>query len=457
MNSASNSEGGKLSVAAMDERLFFLKQLQLLTNKIHACNQIDEIIVDLAEDICNLFECERLTIYIVSDDKKSIISKVKTGLNQYKDLVLAISDRSIAGFVAQNRTTLNIRDVYKTDELFSYSPNLKFQLTIDSRTGFRSKQMLVAPLIDTATDELCGVIQLINNRHGKEFSAVTQVGLKELCETLTIALNQRKNKLLSPTATAKFEYLTKKGFLSADEIKLATQTAKAKNSDIGELLVSEFQVSRTVLGDALSHYFGVPYEPFKNNRIVPVDILKNLKRPYAEENQWLPIDSDNNGLHVLTLNPEQVKNSRMVGHIFPKMNLRFCVTTLLEFQQTLDQFFGASQASSVDDILFGMEEGNEELDDDGADVSAAVENELVKLVNKIITDAYQQGASDIHIEPQPGKEKTIIRFRKDGSLEPYIEIPSTYRNALLARLKIMCDLDISEKRRPQDGKIKFKK
>ncbi|MBS0307486.1 MAG: type II/IV secretion system protein, partial [Proteobacteria bacterium] len=84
-------------------------------------------------------------------------------------------------------------------------------------------------------------------------------------------------------------------------------------------------------------------------------------------------------------------------------------------------------------------------------------NELVKLVNKVIMDAYRQGVSDIHIEPRPGKEKTQIRFRKDGSLENYIEIPASYRNAISARIKIMCDLDISERRKPQDGKIKFKK
>ncbi len=96
---------------------------------------------------------------------------------------------------------------------------------------------------------------------------------------------------------------------------------------------------------------------------------------------------------------------------------------------------------------------------DGAgadDVSAAADNELVKLVNKIIVDAYQQGASDIHVEPLPGKGKTGVRFRKDGTLTYYIEVPAAYRQPLVTRLKIMCDLDISEKRRPQDGKIKFR-
>jgi type II secretory ATPase GspE/PulE/Tfp pilus assembly ATPase PilB-like protein len=63
--------------------------------------------------------------------------------------------------------------------------------------------------------------------------------------------------------------------------------------------------------------------------------------------------------------------------------------------------------------------------------------------------------SDIHIETHPGREKLKIRFRKDGVLHPYLELPHTYRSAMIARIKIMCDLDISERRKPQDGKINF--
>ncbi|EXI81515.1 MAG: Type II traffic warden ATPase [Candidatus Accumulibacter sp. BA-94] len=96
--------------------------------------------------------------------------------------------------------------------------------------------------------------------------------------------------------------------------------------------------------------------------------------------------------------------------------------------------------------------------DSSADVlSAAADNELVRLVNRIIVEAHQKGASDIHIEPRPGKEKTVVRFRRDGALSPYIEIPASYRSALVTRLKIMADLDISDKRRPQDGKIRFRR
>ncbi len=83
------------------------------------------------------------------------------------------------------------------------------------------------------------------------------------------------------------------------------------------------------------------------------------------------------------------------------------------------------------------------------------DNSLVRLINTMILEARRQGVSDIHIECQPGKDKLRVRFRRDGVLRPYIELPHTYRAAMVARLKIMCDLDISERRKPQDGKINF--
>jgi type II secretory ATPase GspE/PulE/Tfp pilus assembly ATPase PilB-like protein len=98
--------------------------------------------------------------------------------------------------------------------------------------------------------------------------------------------------------------------------------------------------------------------------------------------------------------------------------------------------------------------------DRGAGDAAVIEqsdNSLVRLINTMILEAQSQGVSDIHVECQPGREKVRVRFRKDGQMRPYLELPPTYRNALIARIKIMCDLDIAERRKPQDGKITFSK
>jgi type II secretory ATPase GspE/PulE/Tfp pilus assembly ATPase PilB-like protein len=440
-------------------RLAFQKQLQAVTNKIHATNNIDEIMLEVSVDICALFNADRLTIYSVGEDKQSIVSKVKTGLNSFKDLKLPIAEHSIAGFVALAKKTINIRDVYDDNELRAIHPSLRFLQEVDKRTGYRTKQMLVAPIVEGGSNDLIGVIQIINNKAGTPFGALAEEGVAELSQTLAIAFKQRQKPQLIKT---KYDYLIADAVLSAGEFELASRQARKKAMDIEQVLTEEFQVKVPAIGAALSKFFGVPYESFKSDRVKPLELLKNLKREYVEANQWLPIDETKDGLVVMCLDPERIRSSRIASNVFPRARLLYKVTTQKEFKDTVNLFYGAETAmdmGSVDELLSGLEEEATEVADGSAadEASAAADNELVKLVNKVIIDAYNQGASDIHIEPYPGKAKTEIRLRKDGLLGPYIEVPASYRAALAARIKIMCDLDISEKRKPQDGKIKFKK
>jgi type II secretory ATPase GspE/PulE/Tfp pilus assembly ATPase PilB-like protein len=440
------------------EKLNFSKGLQAVTNKIHATSNIDEIMLELSQEICGLFNADRLTIYLVSEDKASIVSKVKTGLNSFKDLKLPIAEQSIAGFVAVHKRMINVRDVYDDKELKSYSPQLNFLKQVDSKTGYRTKQMLVAPVVDAQSKDLIGVVQIINAKTGQPFPPVMEEGASHLCETLSIAFRQRQK----PTAAVKgkYDHLVSNAVISAEELELATRSARRKNLDIETVLIDEFQVKMSAIGEALAAYFGVPYEPFKQDRVKPIDLFRNMSREFVESSGWAPIDDSKDGIIVLTTDPERIRGSKVVNNIYPKSKIVYKVCCTREFKATLDQLFGGpagvEDTSSIGDLLSGMED---DTSDDNVDdiASGAEDNEVVKLVNKIIVDAYQQGASDIHIEPYPGKGKTEVRFRKDGSLQPYISVPAAYRNSIAARLKIMCDLDISERRKPQDGKIKFKR
>src|SRR4029078_3291901 len=94
-------------------RLAFQKQLQQVTNKIHATNNIDEIILDLSADIMQLFNADRMTIYTGGEEQRSIVPKVKTGLTSFKDLKLPIAEHSIAGYVALARKLPNTKEVYE--------------------------------------------------------------------------------------------------------------------------------------------------------------------------------------------------------------------------------------------------------------------------------------------------------------------------------------------------------
>jgi len=189
--SSLTQSGDPMSAGELGSRLAFFKNLQAVTNKIHATADIDEIMLELSQDICALFNADRLTIYALSEDHNTIVSKVKTGLNSFRDLRLPISDQSIAGYVAQQRQTLNIHDVYNETELRNISRSLHFLQEVDRRTGYRTKKMLVGPILDSHGDALLGVVQIINNKAGVPFAGFQEEGIKGLCETLAIAFAQR--------------------------------------------------------------------------------------------------------------------------------------------------------------------------------------------------------------------------------------------------------------------------
>jgi len=129
----------------------------------------------------------------------------------------------------------------------------------------------------------------------------------------------------------------------------------------------------------------------------------------------------------------------------------------------VDHFFDVKRSSimgesggSIEEILGQLDSGEEVLDEEIEGVTEE-DGAIVQLVNKMIVDAYNRGASDIHIEPRPGKADAVIRFRIDGLCQVYQTIPYTYKAAMSSRIKIMSNLDIAERRLPQDGKIPFKK
>ena len=442
--------------SAVTHRLAFFKGLQALTNRIHASKDTDEIMLELAPELCTLFEAERFTIYALEEGGASIVTRVKTGLSGVQSIRLPIGENSIAGFVALIGQLVNIRDVYDDDELRRISPNLELRREVDASTGFHSRQMLVAPIRDPDTGSLLGVVQLINTLNREPFSRMAEEGLMGLAQTLGVAFlrhNRQTGRLRS-----RFDALVVDGRITAEEFADAAREARASGGGTENLLIEEFGLSTAELGAAASRYFGVPYQAFVGNHVKPMDLLRNIKREFVEKSLWLPYEENPEGVVILCVDPEQVRSSGVAQNVLPKKRLSYRVTTQRDFELTVEQFFGATlDDGSVSDLLSGLDEHEEDALSLRDEVTAAADNELVKLVNKIIIDAYRQGASDIHIEPRPGKEKTQIRFRKDGSLVPYIEIPASYRNPLVTRIKIMCDLDISERRKPQDGKIRFRK
>ena len=263
--------------------------------------------------------------------------------------------------------------------------------------------------------------------------------------------------------------------ISKPQLAAALEQQKSdRSTPLGELLVRNGDVAREHLQVALARKMGYPVvdaEAFP----VEVEAVQRLPFSVARRMMVLPLLLRGAQLVVAMADPsrraemeelEFITQLKIVPTLAPAENLAQTIAQTYKrlgadvWSANLPQAAeGAVEFEAVDagKLLESLEQqhaSNEREDEAAIEQS---DNSLVRLVNTAIIDAHAQGVSDIHFETMPGRDKLRIRFRKDGILKPYVELPHTYRQALVARIKIMCDLDISEKRKPQDGKINFAK
>ena len=385
-----------LSVHATDpgERTAFFRQLQQLTTRIHATGHVDEIMLDLSGALCSLFGADRLTIYILGDDKASMVSKVKTGLTSFSQLKLPISAQSVAGYAALSRTLLNLRDVYDAAELQAHAPELRFQQGVDKRTGYRTTQMLAAPILHG--DEVLGVVQLINNQRARAaFSDTVVEGTRFLCETLAIAFAQRQQA--PALERARFVSTLRDSLLGPDLLAQAAVLAAAGARDIEDVLLDDFKLKTAAVGRALGDYFAVPYLAFHAQRRKPLELLAGIDRTFAEQAQWLPVEANPNGLYVLCTDPEKARRDASVQRLFPQQRAVYCVTTRREFAAMLDHCFGAKEDTPV--------------------LAPARQQELVDTVTALVAGSHHKGLSNLSIQTSPGEQPGEIRFTVSGVLK----------------------------------------
>ena len=335
LNASDQAQQSRLEV--MQDKLAFARKLQALTTRIHATDNISQIMLDLSAEICDLFQCERLTLYVVNKTQGVLISKVKLGMNLDKELVLPINRQSIAGYVALTRSTVRINNLEDPVELRDIDPELRFFTDIDRLTGFRSKQMLAAPLLQGTGKELVGVLQLINQHADGRFDSVAEDGLETLTSTLALALFQRIKT--GPLLPKRYEALAAQGVISAPELELAHKWAQRKNKDLEQVLVEDFQVPLAAMGNALAKLSNLPYqghEPaWRPNR----ELANKLTRTLCQQQQWLPWAKDQNILLVVTTEPENRLTGENVHRAFPYNEIRLRYTTRTDFNRMLELSF----------------------------------------------------------------------------------------------------------------------
>jgi type II secretory ATPase GspE/PulE/Tfp pilus assembly ATPase PilB-like protein len=444
------------SVLVLQERLANEQKLVQLIDRIHSAKTLDTIFLELQGDILVFLDADRMTLYAADMDRKELYSKF-LALDTVKEIRVAISEGSVAGFVATSRHTVNIGDAYDAAELGRISSKLRFDSSWDKKTGYRTKQILAMPVLHE--NRIVGVIQLLNKKKGGRFTKDDEVNVARIAKTLGVAFHNQQQ--LGQRRGTKFDYLLAQGLMTQEDVNTAIATARHRNTDVEAILMDQYKIPKNELGTALSQYYRVPFFEFDEHVIPPPDLMRDLKLEFLKRNLWLPLKRERDGTTVVLIdNPQDIQRVDSVHQVLRGHKVQLAVGLKKDIQQFLAVAGGegGGPRASMSEILsdLGAEaQAEKDIDASGGEVDEN-DSAVIRLANQIIMDAFKSRASDIHIEPYGLQKDTMIRLRIDGSCAEYQRVPGAFRRALVARIKIMATLDIAERRKPQDGKIKFK-
>ncbi|MEJ2038274.1 MAG: GspE/PulE family protein [Desulfosarcinaceae bacterium] len=445
---------GQNGVDHLKSEVEYRTKLQEIGNKINAASNLDEILIDLKDEITGLFSAERMTVYVIDGVKRELVSRFKSG-DEIAEIRLPVSKESLAGYTALTHKMINVENVYNEEQLQAIDEGLVFDKSWDQKTGFRTREILAYPII--FQKYLMGALQLVNRVGGGGFVQQDEKNIADLSKILGIALYNQKRIAARGGRVSKFDYLLENHLITQKELGKAIADSRQRKESVESTLIREYKIPKSEVGESLSRFYKVPFVSYNSTYPIPGDLLAGLKVPFMRNNVWVPLRMQDNHPLVAIDDPHDLKRIDEIKALFPGRMLKFTVCLkqdVLDFIKLFTQ--DEKEIAEIDDILSQLEEETQEVEE--AESSMGEEDSVVvQLVNKIILDAYARNASDIHVEPYPGKQNTLVRIRVDGSCNVYQTIPFAYRNAVVSRIKIMSDLDIAERRLPQDGKIKFKK
>ncbi len=286
--------------------------------------------------------------------------------------------------------------------------------------------------------------QKLRNRKLGEYLTADEIVSPEQLQQALIRQQSSPNLRLG-------EALIMEGMITDTQLKTALERQREnRKTPLGEILINMGAVTEDGLKKTLASKLGIP---FVNLRKFAIDkkVVGRVPEKIARRHNLMPLYVHDAKLIIAVENP---MNRAPIEDL--RFHTKCFIEAVMASREDIDWAINQHYSSHIDLLAQQLGQDDKESDSNEAEIGES-DNALVRLVNKMIMDAYQQRASDIHIEPYPGKRKTVVRFRKDGSLLHYVDVPYTFRNALISRIKIMSNLDISERRKPQDGKIDFRK
>ncbi|MEK7689270.1 MAG: ATPase, T2SS/T4P/T4SS family, partial [Deltaproteobacteria bacterium] len=255
------------------------------------------------------------------------------------------------------------------------------------------------------------------------------------------------------------ELLVREKLLSAEQLKKAIEEQRSSGGRLGYNLAKLGYINEKDLTTFLSRQYGIPSVDLTATEI-DTEIIKLIPEDVAKKYQVIPISRTGSTLIMAMADPSNIFAIDDIKFL-TGYNVESVIASETAIKDAIEKYYAvADEEMALGDVLTEFDESEMEIlhdeeDVDVADLKKAVEDApVVKLVNIILTDAIKKGASDIHVEPY---EKSFrVRYRVDGVLSEVMKPPLKLKNAIVSRMKIMSNLDIAERRLPQDGRIKMK-
>jgi type II secretory ATPase GspE/PulE/Tfp pilus assembly ATPase PilB-like protein len=451
------SSAGDDIMARLDElstKLETERRVREVTDQIHSLS-LDEIIMSVREDIQRLVGCERVTIFAKDPYKEEIYSKSMEG-SEVKEIRVPVASNSIAGYCALKKRAVRISDAYDPKSVQAVDPILKFDPSWDKKTGFRTKQILALPIVKDG--KIQGIIECINAPQGMGFRPDHEVIVDDLAKTLGTAF---ANQNRMAVRTSPHESLIRSGKLTSDQLDQATLKAQKEGVSVEQSCILNFKVTKEDIGKSLSEYYRVPFVGFSSGFPIPLELLEKFTIDYLKHHQFVPLAKAGNRATVLMANP---KNLMLRDDIARRLGMEVVVNVSAreDINDFIDYFLGQNSKPAApvafDDIINEIESEDVDKKPGEAGEAEVIKEDdagMVRLVNQVIEQAHDKGASDIHVEPYLDGD-VVVRVRVDGVCSEHARFPRKFGRNMVARIKIMANLDIAERRFPQDGKIRFK-
>jgi len=253
-------------------------------------------------------------------------------------------------------------------------------------------------------------------------------------------------------------FLLKKGKISEKQLIDAQAVQKIEGIKIGAALIKLGYITEDQLVQALSELYGYPVFKIDSYKIDPL-VVKLLPEDVIRGYKVLPFSREGNMIRVLTTDPANEISLEQLKFFLSGFKILFYIGKDSDFKNLINQFFGEERTEiyskeTVHELVESAVQEPSITQPEEEQSILEVDAPLIRLVNQIIVNAISKRASDIHIEPF--EDNIYIRYRIDGVLHDILTLPPKLKSALITRIKIMSNMDISERRLPQDGRIKMK-